>query len=107
MLKTSASFEEGAQSYGGILLRDLINQAGARGDTLIAHALDGYTAEIPASDANKCPAILAMAWIGQIMDVGKRIRSGSFTEAIQRRMRTRSEIMRPRRGDIREPVTND
>lgn len=72
MLKTSTPFEEGAHNYEGILLRDLLKRVGASGDTLIAHAVDGYTVEIPASDAAKFPVILAMTRNGQIMDVSNK-----------------------------------
>lgn len=68
-LATTNPFDTGLQRYEGILLSDLLTHVGAKGTTLVAIALDGYTVEIPISDAKTYPVMLAMVWNGKEMTV--------------------------------------
>jgi len=68
-LITTNPFETGLQRFEGVLLSDVLKHTGATGKTIIAHALDGYTVEIPAADATRYPVLLAMVWNGQEMTV--------------------------------------
>lgn len=68
-LKTATPFEEGIQTFEGPLLSMLLRHVDATGDLLLATALDGYTVEIPVTDAIDYPVILAMAWNGVKMGV--------------------------------------
>ncbi|MEX0695131.1 MAG: oxidoreductase [Rhodospirillales bacterium] len=71
-LTTSNQFEPGVHTYEGVLLGDLLTYLGADGSKLIATALDGYSVEIPVSDARKFPIILAMIRNGKPMGVRDR-----------------------------------
>ncbi len=68
-LKTSNQYEPGVHDYEGIMLKDLLSFLGASGTKLIATALDGYSIEIPAYDAERYPVILAMKKNGVEMAV--------------------------------------
>ena len=68
-LQTSNPFETGQHEFEGVLLRDVLDRVGAKGELLTAFALDGYTVEIPVSDAAAYDIILAMVWNGKPMRV--------------------------------------
>ena len=57
-------------TFEGPLLKDVMAAAGAAGDKVLPMALDGYAAEIPMSDLEKWPVILALKMDGQYMGVG-------------------------------------
>lgn len=65
-------YEEGepARTFEGPLFRDVLAAAGAAGETVIPMALDGYAAEIPMSDLEKWPVILAIKVDGRYLGIG-------------------------------------
>lgn len=68
-LRTVNPFVEGEQVFEGVLLADLLALVGAQGATIVARALDGYTIDIPVSDATDYPVIVALKWNGEYMRV--------------------------------------
>lgn len=66
---TETPWTSGAAAFRGPLLRTLLDHAGARGDTLRAHALNDYAVDIPRSDAADYDVILALARDGQPLTV--------------------------------------
>ena len=68
-LVTSNPFIEGIHTFEGPLLSSVLDQVGAKGETLEAHALDGYNVDIPVSDVRTYPVILAMKMDGKVMRV--------------------------------------
>ena len=49
-LVTSTTVTDGTPAFEGFLMRDLLEGLGARGDTVVAVALNAYRMEIPMSD---------------------------------------------------------
>ncbi|WFE74963.1 molybdopterin-dependent oxidoreductase [Roseinatronobacter sp. S2] len=49
-LTTSTTVTDGTPVFEGFLMRDLLDEVQAQGDTVIAHALNDYRMEIPVSD---------------------------------------------------------
>jgi hypothetical protein len=68
-LVTGNPFVEGVQHYEGVLLADLLDKVEATGQTLVVKALDGYTVNVPLSDAREYPVLLALKWNGKVMRV--------------------------------------
>jgi hypothetical protein len=68
-LVTRTPWHAGVQSFTGPLLRDVLAQAGAGGQKLIAVALNDYRCEIPAEDATRFPVIVARLNNGEPMRV--------------------------------------
>lgn len=56
----------------GPLLADVLKAVGAKGETVAAVAIDGYTAEIPMSDVAAFPIVLALKSGGKWLAVGGR-----------------------------------
>ncbi len=72
-INTSTYWEEDDGIYEGVLLKDLLEDAGIAGSTAIRiTALDSYSAEIPKEDWEKWPILLATRKNGQIMSVRKK-----------------------------------
>ena len=67
-IQTSTPWTEGRPVFEGVLMRDLLAELGAEGDSVVAVALNDYRVEIPTSDFTQYPVILAYK-----MD-GKRLR---------------------------------
>lgn len=69
----SASMEtpwtKGKAEYSGPLLREVLKAAGADGRRLLVRALNGYSAEVPFSDASSFDTILVTRLDGQVMSV--------------------------------------
>lgn len=61
---------DAAHTFEGPLFRDVLAAAGAAGNTVVPMALDGYAAEIPMSDLEKWPVILAVKMDGEYMGIG-------------------------------------
>jgi hypothetical protein len=59
-----------AHRFEGPLLRDVLKAAGVTGGTIQPFALDGYAAEIPYSDLERWPVILALKSDGRWLPVG-------------------------------------
>lgn len=68
-MTTTTKWTDGEQTFEGVLLRDLISALGAEGKTLTATALNDYQVEIPASDADEYPVLLATKQNGKAMRV--------------------------------------
>ncbi|MFO1336934.1 MAG: molybdopterin-dependent oxidoreductase [Burkholderiaceae bacterium] len=68
-LATRTPWHAGVQTFTGPLLRDVLAQAGARGGTLVAVALNDYRCEIPFDDALRFDVVLARLHNGEPMRV--------------------------------------
>lgn len=68
-LETYTDWTDGPQVFEGPLLADLLARLGARGNTLHATALNDYAVDIPSSDAQEFPVLLALRHNGQPMPV--------------------------------------
>jgi hypothetical protein len=66
---TSTIWTEGTATYAGVLLRDLLEVAGAGGDTLTLTALNDYQITMPAADAAADGPLVAYLVDGQPMSV--------------------------------------
>lgn len=60
---------QGEVEFSGPFLREVLEAAGADGSRLIIRALNGYSAELPISDARDIDTILATRLDGKIMIV--------------------------------------
>lgn len=60
VLHTSTVVTDGVHHFTGFLMRDLLDHAGAKGERVIATALNGYTVDIPISDFTEFDVIVAM-----------------------------------------------
>lgn len=68
-METYTDWTEGLQVFEGPLLADLLARVGARGDSLHATALNDYAVDIPATDPDEYPVLLALRHNGQPMSV--------------------------------------
>lgn len=68
-LTTHTPWHQGAQTFTGPLLRDVLAQAGAEGTLLIAVALNDYRCEIPIEDTRRYEVVLARLQNGEPMRV--------------------------------------
>ena len=68
-LQTSTPWTQGRPVFEGVLLRDLLEEVGANGDTVVAIALNDYRVEIPMSDLRNYPVLLASRMDGQRLRV--------------------------------------
>lgn len=68
---TSPWYPQGAE-FTGPLLRDLLAAAGAKGDKIVAVALNDYKTEIPLQDAYSFDVILAHKMNGKSMPVREK-----------------------------------
>lgn len=66
---TSTIWTEGSHSYSGVLLRDLLEAAGATGGTVVLTALNDYQISIPVTDAREDGPLLAYLSDGEPMSV--------------------------------------
>ncbi len=66
-IKTRSPFVEGMHSFEGVMLKDVLAKVGAHGTTLRTTALDGYSVDIPISDAADFDVVLALTWNGRVM----------------------------------------
>jgi hypothetical protein len=66
---THTPWHQGAQTFAGPLLRDLLGLAGADGRTLVAVALNDYRCEIPADDGVQFDVLLARLHNGEAMRI--------------------------------------
>ncbi|MFM2389667.1 MAG: hypothetical protein RLZZ437_1222 [Pseudomonadota bacterium] len=66
---TTTPWYDGAQTFSGPLLRDLLAAAGATGSSLRFIAINDYVVEIPMSDVMDYPVILATRHSGALMSV--------------------------------------
>lgn len=68
-LVTHTPWHQGAQTFTGPLLRDVLVQAGASGKLLVAVALNDYRCEIPSDDTMQFDVVLARLQNGEPMRV--------------------------------------
>lgn len=59
-LDTTTVVTDGVQRFEGVLMRDLLEAAGARGEMVTARALNDYVIEIPMSDFDDYDVVLAL-----------------------------------------------
>jgi len=72
-LRTSTPWTDGTQEFTGVLMRDVLRAAGARGVTVNAIARNNYSYRIPLADFDEFPVLLAFAMNGvalQLRDKG-------------------------------------
>ncbi len=69
MLRTTTPWTEGAVTFEGVLMRDLLAIVGARGSAVRAEALNDYAVEIPLSDFTRYDVLLALKMNGRYMRV--------------------------------------
>jgi hypothetical protein len=67
--KMETPWTRGEVEFSGPLLREVLKAAGAGGSRLIFQALNGYSAEVPMSDALSLDTILATRLDGKVMTV--------------------------------------
>lgn len=60
---------EGTTRFSGPLVRAVLEEVGADGDTLVIRALNDYAAEVPMADATGLDTILALRMNGNLMSV--------------------------------------
>ena len=74
MKKITASYPDwpAEVTVEGPLLADVLAAAGAKGDTIVVRALDGYAPEIPMSDLTAYPVVLALKMNGEYLGLGGR-----------------------------------
>ncbi|ENY71599.1 molybdopterin-dependent oxidoreductase [Aeromonas diversa] len=68
-VKTKTPWTEGVHSYKGVLLRDLLNQAGVKTPEVWVVALNDYAASIPKEDADRYPVLVAAEQDGAALTV--------------------------------------
>ena len=68
-LQTSTAWTEGQPVFNGVLVKDLLEYVGAKGDSLFAVALNDYKVEIPVSDFVDYPVILASSMNGDRLKI--------------------------------------
>jgi hypothetical protein len=64
-LRTSTAWTEGTVEFEGVPARRVMEAVGARGQTVLASALDNYQSEIPISDFERYPILLALRMDGR------------------------------------------
>jgi hypothetical protein len=65
---TSNPWATGKTRFRGVLLRDILDKVNADGTVLKASAVDGYTVEIPISDAEDYEVIIAYKMDGEWLE---------------------------------------
>jgi hypothetical protein len=70
--KTTTPWYDGAQSFSGPLGSALLAAVGATGETLVVTAINDYVTEIPISDFESWPVILATRHNGSAMSVREK-----------------------------------
>ena len=68
-LSQETPWTEGRQTFGGVLASKLLDAVGARGDTVLAHAINDYEVSIPLADFRRYPVLLALTQNGKYMRV--------------------------------------
>jgi hypothetical protein len=67
--ETTCPWYTGAVKFEGPLMRDVLAQAGANGNTLVVQALNDYVTEIPMNDFKNFNVLLALKRDGEYMSV--------------------------------------
>jgi len=69
---TTTYWDDGAQTFEGVLLRDLLARAGVTGETVEASALNEYSADIPMDMVRSLDILIATRWNGERMPIRTR-----------------------------------
>lgn len=69
IISTSTPWTDGTQEFGGVLVRDVLDAAGARGETVDAIALNDYSYTIRIKDFRDYPVLIASTLNGEPMRV--------------------------------------
>lgn len=69
---TETPWTEGATSFRGVLVRDLLPSLSGDGGTVVATALNDYSVEIPVDDFFRYDVILAMTRDGEDLTIRDR-----------------------------------
>ncbi len=64
-VRTSTDWTDGVKAFRGPYVRDVLDAAGYRGETVTATALNDYSVEIPVADFERYPVVLAMEMDGE------------------------------------------
>jgi hypothetical protein len=71
-VRTANPWQEGAGTYRGVLLRDLLEHVKANGTLMTITALNDYSADMDVADARKIDVILAYKRDGRYMPVREK-----------------------------------
>ena len=71
-IKTATPWTKSAQTFAGVRMTTLFDQAGATGQTVRAIAINDYAFEFPAADAAKYKVIVAYHTNGKAMNVREK-----------------------------------
>nr|WP_314258808.1 molybdopterin-dependent oxidoreductase [uncultured Devosia sp.] len=71
-LETSTPWTDGVQTFEGVLARTVIERVEAKGETVMATALNDYMVEVPISDFLDYDVLLATTMNGQQMQVSDK-----------------------------------
>ena len=71
-IQTNTPWYTGSVKFEGVPLDKLMSDVGAKGDRIVAYALNDYMTEIPIEDLVKHHAILALKRDGQYMPVSDK-----------------------------------
>ncbi|KMW59149.1 hypothetical protein AIOL_004130 [Candidatus Rhodobacter oscarellae] len=69
---TETPWTPGRTSFTGVLMRDLLADAGAQGDVISAVALNDYSVDIPISDFDRYNVIMATKMNGEYLTIRNR-----------------------------------
>ena len=85
-LRTSSPWTDGTPGFVGVPARKVFEAVGARGNTVVASALNDYRAEIPISDFQRYPVLFALRMNGKELagDSGPSLPTGSFSRVADR-----------------------
>lgn len=68
-VETSTTWTDGVVVFEGVLLRDVIERVGGAGSTIVAKAINDYSAELPTADASRYRVLLADTQDGKPLTV--------------------------------------
>ncbi len=68
-VRTFTSFSDGEQQFAGPTLSSVLKAVGARGEIIVATAINDYSVQIPISHAEAHDVLLALDWNGRAMRI--------------------------------------
>ncbi|MBT3206651.1 MAG: molybdopterin-dependent oxidoreductase [Gammaproteobacteria bacterium] len=68
-LHTETTWTSGIQTFKGVLIKTLLDSISSTGQTLTAHALNDFQIDIPVSDIEQYPVIIAYQQNGKYMAI--------------------------------------
>ena len=72
IVETETPWTNGLNKFEGPTIKDILALVGAKGEEIIATALNGYKITIPFSDTDEFPVILALKQNDEILSVRKK-----------------------------------